>query len=69
MIDGKYTIENVTETVLVEATFAAKAEFTIKITGEGLEKGKTGYLVNKSSKRFTRATRLTSSRPRPTAKV
>lgn len=51
LIDGKYTIENVTETVLVEATFAAKAEFTIKITGEGLEKGKTGYLVNKSSKK------------------
>ena len=51
LIDGKYTSENVTETVLVEATFAAKAEFTIKITGEGLEKGKTGYLVNKSSKK------------------
>ena len=41
--DGKYTVENVTETLLIEATFAPKSAFTIKIEG-----GK--YQINKTSK-------------------
>ncbi len=41
--DGKYTAENVTETLLIEATFAPKAAFTIKVEG-----GK--YQINKTSK-------------------
>ena len=49
--DGKFMLENVAEAVTAEATFAAKSEFTIKITSEGLEKGKSGYLPNKSSKK------------------
>ena len=43
LADGKYTLENVTETVTAEATFAPKAAFTIKVEG-----GK--YQINKTSK-------------------
>ena len=41
--DGRYTVENVTETLIIEATFAPKSSFTIKVEG-----GK--YQINKTSR-------------------
>lgn len=41
--DGRFTVENVTETLIFEATFAPKSSFTIKVEG-----GK--YQINKTSK-------------------
>ena len=41
--DGRFTVENVTETLIFEATFAQKSIFTVKVEG-----GK--YQINKTSK-------------------
>ena len=44
--DGKYTAENVTETLLIEATFTPKPSYTIKIEGGKYQINKTSKTVN-----------------------